>query len=1562
MTKRLFVGVASVVVFLAFISNNFALVPVEADQRFASLIKADPANAGGVIAERPDELPGYETERAGWAAFEKQYGAGWRESIDRRTGVPLLVEGPGIELFPIGQPVPALPELEQKVRAFLARHVDLFKVRDAELVLNPEGSGWLDDDHIVLLFNRMIQGSPAEEQRFLVNITRGRLVSLGADRWPADPGKATFALSFEQSWEKLRSYLGLSFKEAQDRQPPRRAWVQIPTGSKAAGIFQGALGQGSQLRPVHVFALRIAGGRELWTAKVDAETGEVLAFFDETQYSRVKGGVFPVSNDGQAGDGTEQTGWPMPYADVNVDGKNLTADDQGIFDGAGAATTNLAGPYVRVNDNCGAVSMTSAVGADIDLMQGTGTDCDVPPGGSAGDTHSSRSSFYHLNRAMEKGRAWLPDNSWLKQQLTDNVNINNVCNASWNGQVNFYKSGGGCRNTGEIAGIFVHEWGHGLDQNDGGGYDSPSEVYGDTVAFLQTHVSCIGRGFKIGQNCDGYGDPCLECTGVRDIDFNMHQKKQPVRPEGFIQNNCGWGFSTGPCGKEVHCEDYLGAETVWDLAVRDLPAAGLDKASAWQLVDKLFYKSRKGSGGGIYNCALPKADGCGANAWFTKFRNVDDDDGNLSNGTPHAEAIFAAFNRHGIACGNASDPSNKNHSSCPALVQPVLTVTAEGTQNRLSWNAVTGAARYLVLRNDMSCDAGHTIVATVDSSSTSWVDDRVAPGFPLYYAVQAQGSNAACDSPVSICQAAAPADGMGSITLDKVLYGCGATLKITVRDGNVTEDTVTVQVFSSSEPTPETVVLTREAAGAKTFGGLLPLTRAAAAHADGQLSVADGDKVTAQYIDADDGKGGVNQLRQTTADVDCRGPMITSVRTEDLTDTTATIRWNTDQASDTQVHWGPVIPPTNNSSRPEAVQEHTLTLNNLSACTVYYFSTESRDAAGNSTIDDNRGGFYRFETMGYFDGVLSGCHSGRLQIDRSGYACTDTLNLTLTDLDLNRSATVADTVQIAVTSSSETTPEQVTLTETGLSTGRFTGTLPIAAVPVAADGKLSVVDRDLITALYRDSDDGSGHSALSAATAVVDCAAPADQGVQVKSITDSKAVIEWTTSEPTKGKLEWGDSPALGKVLTESSLATTHSLTVEPLTTCGRYFFRLTNTDAQGNALTDDLAGRLFQFNATRQARVFWTDNFETLTGWKLYGEWEIASPSGSLGGSNDPSSAFEGRKVLGHDVTGKGRFPREYEPGTNEIAVSPIIDASQLTNGQLRFQRWLNSGKDSEAKIEMTSRDGGWKTIWTSSSGVEIKESAWSQQVIDIKAYADGNSKLQFRFKEAAGVLDHKGGWNIDAFSIVDGSAPNFDACGGCAGVPSFVGITEARDTDPCSAGGITLTWSAAAAWGTGRVGTYAVYRSDRADFTPGPDSLVARGIAGTSWQDTGAPSGVTLYYVVRAENDQTCGDGPNNNGATDGNLVVRAVRDEVSQLPAGSILDSLKVRQVNSIQLRLDWLPAANAVQYNVWRSNQPASDFASVGKTGGLFFEDPGEGASLKSWYYLVRGADRCGNETP
>jgi hypothetical protein len=1344
-------GLALGLVLLAAWGSVLALVVERTPSRFDAYVIPDPASEVGIVAETSDDLPDFAAERAGWDAFVAGAGGEWRVHVDRRSGAPVLVEGSGITWFPPEGPAPTLGALEARARGFVAAHSALFKVRETQLVLDADSSGPVDRDHFVLAFDRVVDGVGVERQRFLLYVTRGRLVAFGADAWGVLEGRPQAIYDVDEARQILHDYMGLL---PQDRVTELEAGtlvlVPAPARGSAARAFAGPVGAGTSYHLAYRFALRVAGERGTWVGKVDAVTGEVIALVDDNRYAQVRGGAFPVSNDGLCPDGCEQADYPMPYADVTIGGSPQTAGDMGVFACApagSAAVTTLAGPYIRVQDQCGAISLGTTCDSDQDLGMGPGTDCATPPGSSPGDTHASRSSFYHLNRVMEKGRAWLPANTWLQSQLVDNVNIDSTCNAFWDGAVNFYRSGGGCRNTGEIAGVFVHEWGHGLDANDGGGYDNPSEAYADVVAFFQTHASCIGRGFFISGNCGGYGDACLNCTGVRDQDWDQHASHTPATPQGFLTNNCSGGG--GPCGKEEHCEAYVSAEAIWDLAYRDLPALGLDAATAWQLADKLFYKSRQGSGGNAYNCALPNSDGCGAGTWFTKFRTIDDDDGNLANGTPHAAAIFAAFARHNIACGTASDASNQNSTTCPLLAAPTLAASHGAGSVSLSWTEVPGAASYLILRNELGCDRGHTVVATVAAPQTTYVDTDLPNGFQVHYAVQAQGTNSACESALSNCLAIAP------------------------------------------------------------------------------------------------------------------------------------------------------IP-----------------------------------------------------------------RRGELRLDRSSYGCSDAIQIKVLDLDLNGSPGVAETVGITVSSTTEPIAELVTLTETGPDTGQFTGAIATSSDPVTGgDGVVQASDGDLLTVTYRDRDDGTGVSVVTYRTASADCAGPTISSVRVTDLTDASAIVRWETSEPSTSRVDWGTTAGLGSVVTDGTPVTSHALTLAPLPECGRIHFTVSSTDPRGNTTTRDAGGSPFSFNASIIPGAIFKDAFEASSGWTLEGEWQIGAPQG-LGNGPDPSSAFDGTKVLGHDLTGLGGHPGDYEIGTNQRAISPVINASGLSGGQLKFRRWLNviGGGGPTSSIEVR-KGGTWNVVWSSGFG-GVGEEAWSLQTINISQYADGNNQLQIAFKQLGGPNQFQlaAGWNVDRLIVRSASNPDFSTCGGCAGAPSFGGVGSATDLAPCGDSGVHLAWDAAAAWGTGGSGTYSVYRDTVPNFTPSAANRIATGLSGTSYTDAASPNGVTLYYLVRAENNETCSSGPNNGGVTDANLVYASARDDTSQPAPGDVGATLHVANVNSAHVQLSWSAAPEAARYHVYRADAPQGPFSQIADVVETLHEDRDEIADPASRYYKVMAVDACGNEGP
>ncbi len=1546
-----------------------AVVP-RGEGRFDALVRLDPAVGLGRIAERPEALPDFAAGVAGWEAFRAAHGGGWRVYLDRRSGAPLLVEGRGISWVPAHGPKPASAAgLEAIAREFVRANETLFRIREAELVLDADGSGELGPDKWLLTFRRAIDGVPVEDERLRLYVVRGNLVAFGTDRWGATGAVPEAGIAIEAARQALYGYIGLLPSEtATDLEPPRLALTAVPPAGTAAGDrrFGGAVGEGIAFRLVWRFAVEVAGSPGIWIAKVDAETGEVVAFFDDVKYERVSGGVYPVSNDGQCPDGCEQAGAPMPYADVSEDGSGSTANDMGLYtcaSGTATATTRLNGPYVRVADNCGAVDESGTCEDGIDLGTSAGTDCAVPAGASPGNTHSARSCFYHLNRIKEKGRYWLPERTWLSQSLTANVNINNTCNAFWDGTVNFYRSGGGCRNTGEIAGVFNHEYGHGLDQNDGGGYDNPSEAYADVTSILEERNSCVGRGFYMSGTCSGYGDTCLTCTGIRDMDWDARQSHTPATPANFVQNNCGGGG--GACGREVHCESYPPSEAIYDLATRDLPASGLDAASAWQLAERLWYRSRLGSGGDIYNCSLPASDSCGAGTWYTQMRIEDDDDGNLDNGTPHAAAIFAAFDRHALACGSASDPANQDTSSCPSLATPALAATAGSNSASLSWSAVAGANDYLVQRNDISCDAfTFNVVDTIPAPTTSYVDDGLPNGRAVYYRLQARGANDACESAVSSCVEVTPQPFAGTIKLDRPTYGCGVTMVITVRDANIGSSTTQATVFSTTEPAPETVTLTETEPGSARFEGTLVTSSDPATAGDGVLSITSGDLITAHYVDADDGQGGTGLTREATASADCAGPSISNVAQSGVTDVSATVTWSTDEDATSIVHWGEATPPAESTSTAGFTTNHAVTLTGLRECTVYYYSAESTDPPGNLALDDAGGQYYHFETLGDFGQGLQPCHQGVVTLDAPVVSCMAALPVRLVDLDLNADIFAADTVDVLVTSTTETTPEIVTLVETGPNTSTFTGSIPTApGTAVAGDGVLQASDGDLVTATYHDADDGTGNPATTFDTGRADCAGSGFGAIRVTSISDDSATITWTTAEPTAGHVEWGTTPALGSVSATTALGTSHSASIGSFPECGRVYFRVVATDRYGNVATADAAGQPFEFDAYTIPGAVFRDGFESSTGWTLEGEWEIGAPQGLGSDPGDPTAAFAGTTVLGQDLSGQGSYPGDYEPHTTQSATSPVIDASGLQHGELEFRQWLNTSTGGVAYVEV-KQGSSWISIWNSNNITGETASSWSLRSFDISQYADGNGSLQIRFRQFAGLTDaqHDAGFNVDRFLVRDGSLPDFDVCGACGGAPTFAGATSAADDDPCAPSGVTVLWSEAPAWGTGHPGTYAVYRSTDPGFVPGPGNLVAGGIAGTSWTDPAAPDDTDVYYVVRAENDETCSSGPNNGGVLDPNLVRVTARDATSQVLPGGLGGSLAAGGVNDAHVRLTWAAVPGAADYHVYRATSPQGPFTRVAETAATFWEDRDQFDDPLSRYYVVRAADACGNEGP
>ncbi len=634
----------------------------------------------------------------------------------------------------------AIAELVQsRVADFLGSHRDALGIDPAEIDWR---IGVHEQGRLVQIHGRrMFNGLEVRDSYLTASIVAGNLVLLGTHRWGLIELDLQPKVTADQAWN--RSKAGITRAETLQAMDEARLEI-VPVAADE--------GYGHKL--VWVTPFKAPGTVENYRATVDAHSGELIELIDTNHYAdhpehrgaearNVKGGVYPISNDGMLPDGVEIDGWPMPFADVTHTGGTATTDAGGNVEGVtGNMTTALSGPYININESCGAISETSAAG-DLDLGTSGGTDCTTPAGGSAGNTHSARTAFYELNRMAEMGRTRLPANVWLQASMPAGLNDDAWCNAVWTGAgVQFFQTEAPCSNLGELAGVLDHEWGHGMDDNGtNGSVSNPGEGIADVFAALRLGDSCPGRG-ALPSVCSGFGDPCTAafgCTAARDIDWARHDSQAP--------HDVAWANSN--CGGSAHCRGVLSAEAMWDLYKRDLPARhGFDDNTSMEIATRLVFLGADNVGDwNAFNNG--NEGGCAATHGYQQFLVADDDNGNLADGTPHMQAIFDAFNRHGIAC---STPSVQV-AGCAGAPSSAPTVNASAADRgaNLSWNAVAGATRYKIFRTDgvRGCGRGKALVGEV--TGTTFDDTGLQNGREYYYVVAGFTDSDTCMGPASPC-------------------------------------------------------------------------------------------------------------------------------------------------------------------------------------------------------------------------------------------------------------------------------------------------------------------------------------------------------------------------------------------------------------------------------------------------------------------------------------------------------------------------------------------------------------------------------------------------------------------------------------------------------------------------------------------------------------------------------------------------------------------------------------------------------------------------------------------
>ncbi len=205
----------------------------------------------------------------------------------------------------------------------------------------------------------------------------------------------------------------------------------------------------------------------------------------------------------------------------------------------------------------------------------------------------------------------------------------------------------------------------------------------------------------------------------------------------------------------------------------------------------------------------------------------------------------------------------------------------------------------------------------------------------------------------------------GRIDLGTTKCACEDQLTIGVVDcdlniDNEAVETATVVIGSDTEAGGETVLLTETGQSTADFQGTIDVSTV---DVPGVLHVTENDIVTATYVDADDGQGGMNVVVTDTAVVDCTLPQISNVQSTNIQPWNAMVTFDTDEPARGSVRYGLGCGGLTETAMGAVSQtEHAVNLTGLEEATTYFYAVDAEDDAGNMSTDDNGGSCHALST------------------------------------------------------------------------------------------------------------------------------------------------------------------------------------------------------------------------------------------------------------------------------------------------------------------------------------------------------------------------------------------------------------------------------------------------------------------------------------------------------------------------------------------------------------------------------------------------------------------------
>jgi hypothetical protein len=258
-----------------------------------------------------------------------------------------------------------------------------------------------------------------------------------------------------------------------------------------------------------------------------------------------------------------------------------------------------------------------------------------PPGGANSQTTAQVNAFLHTTGIHDFYRSRSGDWDLVDICMRANVNLTQTCNAFWDGSsINFFLSGGGCVNT-AYSDVVRHEYGHFVVQS-------------------------------LGLTQGGFGEGFADCGALLSLDSGPVLGRDFSGPGTFVRN-VQTANQQYPCNGEAHdCGRLLGG--VW-WQIRTSYGTYYGSAPGLTRVQQLFVDwmlvTQGGTGTNNGNSANPRT--------AIEILTVNDDNGDLTDGTPDYARICPAFSSHGITCPPAPPIGFEFPNGLPTLIPPNTT-------------------------------------------------------------------------------------------------------------------------------------------------------------------------------------------------------------------------------------------------------------------------------------------------------------------------------------------------------------------------------------------------------------------------------------------------------------------------------------------------------------------------------------------------------------------------------------------------------------------------------------------------------------------------------------------------------------------------------------------------------------------------------------------------------------------------------------------------------------------------------------------------------------------------